>query len=173
MVLSSVRTTRERTPSSIFSAPVTVGRHRGTGTICTRPPPQSLRYRISRVLPYSPRGIYDVRIMSAVPRPSERALFAHVLKFPNIRNSVSRTDISVLVYVTLVYCRIISVLRGSEFEKAVAYALQRLHSPDLQLINEQESSLRAVLSGKDTFIWLSTGFGKSLCYTALQAGPPA
>ena len=78
-----------------------------------------------------------------------------------------------LVYVTLVYCRIISVLRGSEFEKAVAYALQRLHSPDLQLINEQESSLRAVLSGKDTFIWLSTGFGKSLCYTALQAGPPA
>ena len=55
----------------------------------------------------------------------------------------------------------------NEFEKAVAYALQRFHSPDLQLKNEQESSLRAVYSGKDTFIWLPTGFGKSLCYTAL------
>ena len=55
----------------------------------------------------------------------------------------------------------------NEFEKAVAYALQRFHSPGLQLKNEQESSLRAVYSGKDTFIWLPTGFGKSLCYTAL------
>ena len=53
------------------------------------------------------------------------------------------------------------------FEKAVAYALQRLNSPDLQLKPEQENSLRALYSGKDTFVWLPTGFGKSLCYTAL------
>ena len=49
----------------------------------------------------------------------------------------------------------------------MAYALQRLNSPDLQLKPEQENSLRALYSGKDTFVWLPTGFGKSLCYTAL------
>jgi ATP-dependent DNA helicase RecQ len=37
----------------------------------------------------------------------------------------------------------------------------------LQLKPEQENSLRALYSGKDTFVWLPTGFGKSLCYTAL------
>ena len=52
-------------------------------------------------------------------------------------------------------------------EKAVAYALQCLNSPDLQLKPEQENSLRALYSGKDTFVWLPTGFGKSICYTAL------
>ena len=62
----------------------------------------------------------------------------------------------------------------SEFERAVGYALQRLNFADLQLKNEQESSLRAVYRGEVTLVWLPTGFGKSLCYTTLrlQAGSP-
>ena len=56
---------------------------------------------------------------------------------------------------------------GDEFGRAVAYALQRLDCESLQLKEEQEASLRAMYSGKDTLVWLPTGFGKSICYTAL------
>ena len=56
---------------------------------------------------------------------------------------------------------------ASSFEQAIAYALQCLDCPSLQLKNEQKASLRAVYSGKDTLVWLPTGFGKTLCYTAL------
>ena len=56
---------------------------------------------------------------------------------------------------------------GDEFGRAVAYALQRLDCESLQLKEEQETSLRAMYSGKDTLVWLPTGFGKSICYTAL------
>ena len=32
---------------------------------------------------------------------------------------------------------------------------------------EQRSSMRAVYEGSDVFVWLPTGYGKSLCYQAL------
>ena len=32
---------------------------------------------------------------------------------------------------------------------------------------EQRSSMRAVYEGSDVFVWLPTGYGKSLCYLAL------
>ena len=56
---------------------------------------------------------------------------------------------------------------ASGFERAVTYALRCLNCPSLRLKIEQETSLRAIYSGKDTLVWLPTGFGKSLCYTAL------
>ena len=37
----------------------------------------------------------------------------------------------------------------------------------LTLKNEQLSAIRAVYERKDVFVWLPTGFGKSLCYQAL------
>ena len=58
---------------------------------------------------------------------------------------------------------------AEEFKRgrAIAYALRCLDCPSLQLKFEQETSLRAVYSGKDALVWLPTGFGKSLCYTPL------
>ena len=32
---------------------------------------------------------------------------------------------------------------------------------------EQRASIKAVYEGKDTFVWLPIGFGKSVCYEAL------
>ena len=53
------------------------------------------------------------------------------------------------------------------FEDAVAYGLATLDSPHLTLKKEQLLSVKAVFEGKDVFVWLPTGFGKSLCYHIL------
>ena len=53
------------------------------------------------------------------------------------------------------------------FDRALFFALQRLHSPGMRLKPEQVASILAVCKGKDmkdVFIWLPTAFGKSVCY---------
>ena len=44
-----------------------------------------------------------------------------------------------------------------------------LRSPALILEHKEEqlSSVKAVYEGNDVFVWLPTGFGKSLCYQIL------
>ena len=57
-----------------------------------------------------------------------------------------------------------TTLRGSTFSDAVSYALKQLqmsHKP------EQRSSMEAIYNGHDVFMWLPTGYGKSLCFQAL------
>ena len=55
----------------------------------------------------------------------------------------------------------------SAFEDAIQYALERLVSSHLGLKEEQLKAIRAVYEGKNVFVWLPTGFGKSLCYQAI------
>ena len=55
----------------------------------------------------------------------------------------------------------------SEFDRAVAYSLSRLGKSELKLKSEQKASIRHVYDGKDVFVWLPTGFGKSICYEVL------
>ncbi len=43
----------------------------------------------------------------------------------------------------------------------------RLGKPHLILKDEQRRSMQAVFDGRDVFVCLPTGFGKSLCYQAL------
>ena len=50
------------------------------------------------------------------------------------------------------------------FDRALFFALQRLDCPGMCLKPEQVASISAVYKGKDVFIWLPTGFGKSVCY---------
>ena len=50
------------------------------------------------------------------------------------------------------------------FNRALFFTLQRLDSPGIRLKPEQVASISAVYKGKDVFIWLPTGFGKSVCY---------
>ena len=53
------------------------------------------------------------------------------------------------------------------FDCALSFALQRLGSPGLRLKPEQVASISAVSKGKDVFMWLPTGFGKSICYETI------
>ena len=51
----------------------------------------------------------------------------------------------------------------STFHDAVVNSLSVLTSCHLELKEEQLSSMKAVYKGKDVFVWVLTGFGKSLC----------
>ena len=53
------------------------------------------------------------------------------------------------------------------FDRGLSYALKRLGTPNMTLKTEQIASIMAVCNGKDVFVWLPTGFGKSLCYEVL------
>jgi len=56
---------------------------------------------------------------------------------------------------------------STDFNCALSYALQRLGTPNLMLKPEQRSVIESICNGKDTFMWLPTGFGKSVCYQTL------
>ena len=50
---------------------------------------------------------------------------------------------------------------------ALSYALELLDTPNLTLKEEQRKSIEAVYQGNSVFVWLPTGFGKSICYQDL------
>ena len=47
------------------------------------------------------------------------------------------------------------------------YALQQSGSPELKLKPERWSAIESVYGGRDVFVSLPTGFGKSICYQML------
>ena len=53
------------------------------------------------------------------------------------------------------------------FEQALTYALRAIGKGDIQLKEAQKNALRCLFRGEDVFLWLPTGFGKSICYEAL------
>ena len=53
------------------------------------------------------------------------------------------------------------------FNKAMVYALGCIGKADLTLNEEQRMAVRHILNGEDTFVWLQTGFMKSICYECL------
>ena len=55
----------------------------------------------------------------------------------------------------------------SEFQRALGYAVQRVQTATFVPKPEQTAAIRAIYCGKDVFVWLPTGFGKSFCYEAI------
>ena len=53
------------------------------------------------------------------------------------------------------------------FIESVQYALSQLKMSHLKLKEEQEKVVRAIFEGKDVFVLLPTGFGKSVCFQVL------
>ena len=50
----------------------------------------------------------------------------------------------------------------SSFQEALTYAQEMLGCPELALKEEQKLAIHAIYSGSDVFVWLPTGFGKSM-----------
>ena len=69
------------------------------------------------------------------------------------------------VNITMAACCSDSSIHSSASLKK--YGLGRLGFSDLSLKDEQRLSIRAVYDGSSIFMWLPTGFGKSLCYQIL------
>ena len=57
--------------------------------------------------------------------------------------------------------------KNSTFTDGVRYALSQLGKPDLKLKDEQQQAIASVYSGQDVFVFLPTGFGKSICFQVL------
>ena len=57
--------------------------------------------------------------------------------------------------------------RDINFTSAVSYSLSCLKKEGLKLKPEQLEAIRLVYSGKYVFVWLLTGYGKSICYQTL------
>ena len=53
------------------------------------------------------------------------------------------------------------------FSESLVYALSSLKMSHLSLKPEQQYSMEAIYDGCDVFVWLPTGYRKSLCYQAL------
>ena len=53
------------------------------------------------------------------------------------------------------------------FASNVSHALSCLGRGSLRLKSKQESAIRAIYAGNDVFVWLPTGYGKSICYQVL------
>jgi len=60
-----------------------------------------------------------------------------------------------------------TTFRGSTFSDAVSYALKQLQMSHFCLKPEQRSSMKVIYDGNNDFMWLPTGYGKSLCFHAL------
>ena len=58
-------------------------------------------------------------------------------------------------------------MAGCDMDRSISLALERVGCPSVTLKKEQRACIKSVYEGKDVFLWLPTGFGKSLCYEVL------
>ena len=55
----------------------------------------------------------------------------------------------------------------SKMDRSISYALEKVGRQTVTLKPEQSKCISYMYEGKDVFLWLPTGFGKSLCYEVL------
>ena len=53
-------------------------------------------------------------------------------------------------------------MADDDLDHSISLALQQVGCPSVTLKAEQRSCIKSVCDGKDVFLWLPTGFGKSL-----------
>ena len=50
-----------------------------------------------------------------------------------------------------------------DFDRALAYALSCVKQEELSLKDQQVEAVKLLSEGKDIFLWIPTGYGKSIC----------
>ena len=72
--------------------------------------------------------------------------------------------LTVYIHVTKLIVREAFSSSDARFATAVSYALQKVRRAGIVLKPEQLQAVRHVYEVGDVFLWLPTGFGKSICY---------
>ena len=62
---------------------------------------------------------------------------------------------------------LVSTARETSFSEAVSFSMARLGVSGISLKEKQLSAMKAIYEGRDVFVCLPTGYGKSLCYQTL------
>ena len=57
--------------------------------------------------------------------------------------------------------------KSEDFDKALNFALCCIGKGGFTLKAEQLDAIKCIYDGKDVFLWLPMGFGKSICYETL------
>ena len=91
--------------------------------------------------------------------------------FPNIQKKMDIFAISPYTQHHLYSCTLVDPLytmgkaleeNKVRFSATLHYALEKVGNPDMRLKKEQVASIHSVFNGNDVFVWLPTGFGKSM-----------
>ena len=53
------------------------------------------------------------------------------------------------------------------FDECLAYAMKCIGKDGVYINDEQKEPIKNVYEGMDVFVWLPTGYGKSVCYECL------
>jgi len=53
------------------------------------------------------------------------------------------------------------------FHKVLLFAVSKIGKEGIVLKPEQLQAVQHIYEGRDVFLWLPTGFGKSICYEVL------
>ena len=65
------------------------------------------------------------------------------------------------------YTCVLDSRRFLAMDRSISYALEKIACSTVVLKAEQATCIKCIYEGKDVFLWLPTGFGKSLCYEVL------
>jgi len=57
--------------------------------------------------------------------------------------------------------------KSEDFDKAVKFVFSCIGKGDFMLKAKQLDAIKCIYDGKVVFLWLPTGFGKSICYKTL------
>ena len=61
----------------------------------------------------------------------------------------------------------VNLVDNMELFLCLVYTLARVGYSSMSLKPEQKECIKCIFDGKDVFVWLPTGFGKSICYEVL------
>ena len=82
-----------------------------------------------------------------------------------LRNVRWSQNISLLCHDIMLTGKLLNMEQG--FDSSVVYALSCLRCGDLQLKSKQREAIKSIYEGRDVFVWLPTGYGKSICFHSL------
>ena len=76
-------------------------------------------------------------------------------------------ELSFTFAICYTYTYVITAMAEAAFERQLAFSCERVGHANLSMKAEQKEAVWQLYNGNDVFVWLPTGYGKSLCYELL------
>ena len=77
-------------------------------------------------------------------------------------------ELSFTFAICYTYTYVITAMAEAAFERQLAFSCERVGHANLSMKAEQKEAVWQLYNGNDVFVWLPTGYGKSLCNSLVQ-----